>query len=115
MPVKYRGVPFEDGDKFWIVPALPLGLLQDPDIAAHTDKVGQPLAPNESWRDRFRSDNLVIIKAALQRNYPDVTDADIMGFVTLENVGDVVSAAMGTYRSDAQRVKDPGEIKPVIA
>ena len=118
--VKYRGVPFEWGDTFLIVP--PLTCKQAEELSGEIDKdislvPPSTVATNEDWKNYRKSvrEKKTALKtvglAALQRNY-DLTPEEIADFFTEENLFDVFRAALGLTDKQITRIKSPEELAP---
>jgi hypothetical protein len=114
--VEFRGVPIEFGNTVLIVPALECD--QADELAAKISEATDAV-PRETFQDhaswyaavRVRSKTMRgVIRTALVRNYPEITDQEFSKFVTEENIGDCFDAATG--RQAGQKIKDPGEYKP---
>jgi hypothetical protein len=110
--VKYRGVAFEHGDEFLIVPPLPAGSLRE-----LADKLTEHDAVQlTSITDIIRKVDIVVDIAyvALQRNYSDITREMVSDLVNGENYSAIIQAAIGVDRK-SQKVRDPGELAPVAS
>jgi hypothetical protein len=122
-PVRHRGVAFEFGDFWLIVPAITfdkLGELVDVVTVASSppNMAVDKTMTTEQW-EKFREFQWQqqqarhkIVVTAIRRNYPQITDEDLADFIDESNLTSLFNAAMA-YRSDlTPRVKDPGEIPP---
>ena len=118
--VKYRGVPFEWGDTFLIVP--PLTCKQAEELSGELDKDISLVSPsavatNEDWKIYRRSVRekksawKMVGLAALQRNY-ELTTEEIDDFFTEGNILDVYRAALGMTAETVKRIKSPEELAP---
>lgn len=99
-----RGVVVAMGGRGFIVPALPLGALED--LEGALDIIGEfkgGRLPKE-----YRAALVEIAQAALARNYPGITPEEVAGLLDLDNFGQVVEAILGV--SGMERTdKLPGE------
>jgi hypothetical protein len=120
MKVKYRGVPFEDGDDILIVP--PLNCAQLRDLAAtlkQHDDIKIPEATNGDIGatmeavGRRRDVQVIIVHAALTRNYPDITVQKVEEVFDGRTLGQAWQAAIGINNSGQPWVRDSGEMTPV--
>lgn len=103
--VPFRGVAFEYGDSYLIVPPITIDDAEElsGDIDAAKNPNGEPMA-------QFQS-QLRVITAAIRRNYPDMTDKEIKRFLDMDNMPFVYVAAVGLNKR-APKVKSLGEITP---
>ena len=92
MAVKYAGIPFKEGDTTWIVPPLSLSMVEA--MAPHLDAIAHPPEGVDMKQQMF-SEFLPVIHCAMTRNYPDITVEDVKRIADMENVLDMVLAAMG--------------------
>lgn len=114
--VPNRGVAFEKGDDIIVVPALTTGQIRDnaakfrliiksAEGSLNADEV------SDETVDQVLDAKLDLILQAVKRNYPQAELTDILEFVTLENVNQMISAILGV--SSEPKVKDVGELAPV--
>lgn len=82
---KFKGVPVELGGQSFIVPPLSLGALET---------LGPSLAKFSAGQDQVKT-SIDIVHAALVRNYPQITRAEVADLVDMQTVGAVVDAVMG--------------------
>lgn len=123
-PVKYRGVPFEFGDRTIIVPPLTLDDVQnfsdqmnptqeDIDRLVNAPADGKVLVtPEARAKSRQRFDVMrSAVKKAVARNYSaeEFTDADLADFLTARNINTAFDSAMG-YNTPRFQVKSLGEL-----
>lgn len=88
-----KGIPFPFGEKTLIVPPLSLGALE-----AMEEQIAK-LTANEKDPAQVTA-ALDIVTAALKRNYPEMTRAEVGDLVDVANMRDVIEAVM-----DASGVK----------
>jgi hypothetical protein len=126
--VKWRGVAFDYGDRVLIIPALPisevaridqeLAALAEPLPSLKPDGTPEDTPEHKTALTQFQAARQKIMRAAittsLRRNYTveQLSDEDIIDFLTYENFFDAFMAAQGTYNKEAQRVRSAGELKP---
>ena len=129
--VKYRGLPFEHGDEWLIIPPLPLDAsreaqqafanIKEP-ISELKDNEGKVIRAavtgEEGWLDKRFATMKEAIGKAILRNYPDIKDTIgnyVSDFVTMQNVTKAYYAAIGILDEEdkKQSVKSVGEIQPV--
>jgi hypothetical protein len=112
-PVKYRGAAFEyQNGQMLIVP--PLSSRQLEEHAEEIDKCTTPGTFKLKEGGRFILGNVVpAVKAALSRNYPDISDDEVSDFVTVENWGQLVGAILGNIDKPKTRVGEPFPVGPL--
>lgn len=91
---RFAGVPFFLGGRDLLIPALSLG-----QVETHYDTLAQMgnLAPGQTAIDVFRM-SVPVIGAAVRRNYPEITDAELFDWIDLANfkeLAGIVQAAAG--------------------
>jgi hypothetical protein len=102
----YQGVPvFLDG-RDYIVPSLSVEQFKQ-----HYELLKASPREDENSAD-FIANRIPIIGAALRRNYPEVTDAQLLEIVDLTTFNQLILAVQGA--SGMKPVK-PGEGLPVVA
>jgi hypothetical protein len=89
-PVKYDGVSLRLGGRDWIVPPLNLRQLKQLTPALH--RLG---AAGQSLGEAEIDDIVRIIHAALSRNYPEATEAELAEMLDLGNAATAVRAVAG--------------------
>ncbi len=86
------GVKFNLNGKDYLVPALNLQQMED--MASDLDIV---LSSTGTVPDKERIDIMVrVIKSAINRNYPEITEQDIKNGCDANNLIDIVMAIFGT-------------------
>ena len=94
---KFKGVPVELGGTVYIIPPLSLGALETLESA---------MAEFQSGKNQVKN-SISIVHAALVRNYPEVTRAEVADLVDMQTAGAVVDAVMcvsGTKKDEAGNV-----------
>lgn len=87
MAVKHKGIEMDLGGEKLIVPALNLTALE---------MLGDKLENfNEATALQRIGTAVDVTLAALNRNYPDMTRAQVADFIDLGNMADVMAAVMG--------------------
>jgi hypothetical protein len=112
--VKWRGIAFECGERVLIIPPLPLDLAE-----AASEEVAQEAPPEEAagrgaWASRrFESMRRQVV-LALRRNYSEaeLPEAEIVEFLTLDNLHAAHQAALGMADKAWPRVRSGAELKP---
>lgn len=104
--VVHSGVAVEFGDKKLIVPPLTSKQVKSfvPKLMEHDAIVVQTYADIYKRMELRRE----FVKAALQRNYPDIDDDTMEDFVTTDNVNQLLRIVLGMDDS-APKVKTTGE------
>jgi hypothetical protein len=103
---KYEGVPVYLDGREYIVPSLSVRQFRE-----HYAKLTAPQAAGETVA-QFLEDRIPIICAALRRNYPGVTEDQLLDIIDLGSF-DVITKAIQAA-SGMKRVK-PGESTPAAA
>lgn len=108
--VPHRGVAFENGDDFIIVPPLTTGQIRDnSDKFQMVMESTDPKPEMETTKERMNElldIKLDLILLSVKRNYPEATLEDIRDFATLENLNSLISAAFG-FGSGAKVKESP--------
>jgi len=114
--VKYRGVAFEWGGRTLVVPNLPIGELRQ--LTAHIANIETPVGTPVNGEsatglvfDRIVQDYTPIVCAALNMNYPGMSEEEVLQFLALDNFAEVYRAAIGT--TDKEKTNQTGEPQPV--
>jgi len=110
--VRFRGVAFEYGDEYLVVPPLPLG------VAKELQKEFAGIVAKKT-SDEDQSDAIVALytkaaELALKRNYEEVTSDTVADFLTPENMIGVFRAAVYGIDDAQDKVKTVGEAKAVL-
>lgn len=100
---KYDGTLIKLGDKELVVPSLTVK--QGKQLWPHLESLAQPAG---SLKDHIEA-SMLIIHAAISRNYPKMTMSQLEDLVDLSNFRTVVAAVMG--KSGIQ-VRPAGEAAP---
>jgi len=105
-PVKFRGIAIECGDKVLIVP--PLSTKQLEDFSEQLDLLTAPKDFSFKTWGKFVHDNMVpVALAALQRNYPEITEEEVLDFIDTDNYAAILNAFLGQSKADKVRVGEP--------
>jgi hypothetical protein len=101
---KYEGVPIWMDGKEWIIPPLSLGQFRK-----HHDTLTNVEATPQDWQELIAS-RLPIILGAVQRNYPELTEEQLLDMIDLRTYNAILGAIM---HSSGMRPAQPGESQPV--
>lgn len=86
-PIKVKGIPFPFGDLTLVIPPLSLGAMEQlQDRLAGMDE--------DLTSPEYVGTVIDTLHAALKRNYPDMTRADVADMIDLENMQEAMSCAM---------------------
>jgi hypothetical protein len=101
-----KGVTVEMGGKAYVVP--PLNLEQVEQHAADIDRMS---APETSVQEQRRI-QVILVAAAMSRNYPELTEAQVKRLLDMGNIIQVTGAIMGVSGFVPAGEPKPGETGP---
>jgi hypothetical protein len=101
---KFDGVPVYMDGRQWIVPALSVRQFRE-----HLQTLSTPYAAGEDYA-AFLQDRLPIALAAMQRNYPELTEEQLLDMLDLKTFLVVWRAIQN---ASGLRPAEPGESQPV--
>ena len=84
---KYQGISYNFGGRFLVIPALSLGAMEQ--LQDRLSAMGDDLSSPE-----YIGTVIDTVHAALGRNYPDMTRAEIADLIDLENMQEAMQCAM---------------------
>jgi hypothetical protein len=100
--VNVPGIEFPFPGRTLVIPPLALG-----DLEQLLDRINQVMG------GEFRQDSISTVidatHAALLRNYPDITRAEVAGLLDLRNMRDALNAVMNASGLEVQDVNTLGE------
>jgi hypothetical protein len=98
---KYAGVPVYMDGREWIIPALSLRQFREHyETLRKTDDLAE-----ENWKEILQT-RLPIVLLAIQRNYPDMTEEQLLDMIDLNTFLTVVKAIAS---ASGLRPAQPGE------
>ena len=101
---KYEGVPVWMDGREWIIPPLSLGQFRK-----HHGTLTNLDATPQNWEELIATRTPIIL-GAIQRNYPDVTEEQLLEMIDLRTYREILEAIM---HSSGMRAAQPGESQPV--
>lgn len=104
--VKFKGVPFFLNGREYIVPSLSLRQVRENDALLSQSHEAKDADGIAKLMDLY----VPIIGMALRRNYPEVTDGELMEWLDLGNFGEAIRIVQSA--SGYERVAKLGEEAP---
>ena len=113
--VKYEGRPVKIGGREFVLPSLSVRQAEKwwPTLL-ELDQTGATVEEMKQAMSKKFSDIVGIVRDALSRNYPDVTEEWLKEEVSIGQIRELTLAVMGQSGFDAAGERKPVEPRPVV-